>query len=339
MTPERRGRGALLLRIALPVTILIAFALATEWLVGWQSLLYPWLFLDAPARLVLCAVLVVATYVVRAVRIHRYFGIPGGFGRCLRLLLQHNALVTLLPLRTGEIAFPALMSSYFGVPVQRSVPGLLWLRALDLYVLVGIAVVLVAPIAASTAAALALAWIASPIVAFVYRRRLARRVVPAAGGGRVVNLLASLVAAVPDSGRELLENIALTLLNWTIKLAVFAWVILEFSTASYRASLAGAIGGEAVAVLPIQGFAGFGTYEAGVVAAMHPYGVSVSTALTGAANLHLLSLGVSVSAALLSLLIPAPGLHLRENLRRSLATTRLSFDGRSSIATGKQPAA
>jgi hypothetical protein len=71
-------------------------------------------------------------------------------------------------------------------------------------------------------------------------------------------------------------------------------------------ALAGAIGGEASTILPVHGFAALGTYELGVVAAMQIFGISVHDALTGAANLHFLLLGVSIAGGLASLLIVTP---------------------------------
>jgi uncharacterized membrane protein YbhN (UPF0104 family) len=113
---------------------------------------------------------------------------------------------------------------------------------------------------------------------------------------------------VPKRTAAFIENWALTMINWALKIAVFALIIDTFSASGYVASLAGAVGGELSAVLPIQGFARIGTYEAGVVAAMRPFGIGPAEALTGAVNLHLLVLGVSIVCALLSLLIPKPRL-------------------------------
>ncbi|VAW96580.1 hypothetical protein MNBD_GAMMA20-1008, partial [hydrothermal vent metagenome] len=51
--------------------------------------------------------------------------------------------------------------------------------------------------------------------------------------------------------------------------------------------------------------AGAGTFEAGVVAALLPFGIDAKTALQAAVNLHLFILGSTLLAGLLSLALPA----------------------------------
>jgi hypothetical protein len=65
--------------------------------------------------------------------------------------------------------------------------------------------------------------------------------------------------------------------------------------------------GELSSVLPFHGFAGAGTYEAGIVAGLVPLGLELEPALQGAVNLHLFVLGVSVLAGAMAALIPARG--------------------------------
>src|SRR5690606_4482184 len=59
-----------------------------------------------------------------------------------------------------------------------------------------------------------------------------------------------------------------TLGNWAVKLAAGAWLLSAVSTAPWGIAWAGALGGELAAIVPLQGPAGFGTYEAGVWAGM-----------------------------------------------------------------------
>jgi hypothetical protein len=276
--------------------------------VGWKSLLYPWRFIDSPLHLLLAVSLLGLTYVIRALRLYRYFRLRDGFGSCVRLLLQHTMLANLLPLRAGELAFPALMKHYFSVPLNRSFAALLWLRVLDLHavlwitILLGAAVVEMAPV---LVAAIAISWLLLPLAVSYSAQSLTSLL--GKRDTRLLRALRDVLAAVPQSFGKLVENWLLTLLNWGLKLAVFAWIIQVFSALGYRSSLAGAIGGELSGVVPIQGFANFGTYEAGVVAAMRVVGVAVNDALTGALNLHLFSLGVSICGGLLAFLIPKPG--------------------------------
>jgi hypothetical protein len=292
------------LKFVVSVAILIAFAAAAQYLVGWRSLVYPWLFIDNPLLLSIAIGLIGVTYVLRAFRLFRYFELRGGFLSCLRLLLQHTLLLNVLPLNAGELAFPALMKRYFGMPLRRSLPALLWLRALDLYALVAIPLLAVGIVFEPLVLAPAIAWLAVPFVAFHFSSRAgAPAAEPRSKFKRVAH---DLLAAVPKTAGAFTENWALTMINWALKIAVFALIIDTFSASGYFPSLAGAVGGELSAILPIQGFARVGTYEAGVVAAMRPFGIGPAEALTGAVNLHLLFLGVSIISALLSLLIPKP---------------------------------
>jgi glycosyltransferase 2 family protein len=197
------------------------------------------------------------------------------------------------------------MSHYLGIPTRQSLPALLWLRLVDLHVVVGGALIVVALRNGPVALGLFLLWLGIPIAALAYSRTLLQ-IVSAHRERKAFRLLADALSAIPRSARALLENWLLTLANWALKLSVFAWIILQFTDTTYPSSLAGAIGGEISSILPIQGMAGFGTYEAGVIAGMRVFGDTVSEALTGAANLHLFILGVSMAAAVLSLLIPAP---------------------------------
>jgi hypothetical protein len=295
-------------RLVASVVIVIVFVVAAEHFVGWRSLVYPWLFIDDPLLILAAVALLGVTYVIRAFRVYRYFRLRSGFGSCVRLLLQHTFLVNVLPMRTGELAFPALMKRYFGMSIQRSVPALLWLRALDLHALLSVPIVLVAVTKNSMPAWLAVVagvvWLGMLFVIYFCSQTLAE--FAARRDTKVFRLAQSVLAAFPRSLGELIENWLLTMVNWTLKLAVFAWIIHAFSSQSYAPSLAGAIGGELSGILPIQGFANIGTYEAGVVAAMRAVGVTTSDALTGAVNLHFFVLGVSICGALLALLLPMP---------------------------------
>jgi hypothetical protein len=294
-------------RLAISVAIVIVFVVAAEHFVGWQSLVYPWFYMDDPARLAFAVALLGATYVIRAFRVYRYFHFRSGFARCLRLLVTHTLLVNLLPMRAGEFAFPVLMSRYFAIPIRRSLPALLWLRALDLHVLLCIRIALVAATQAAPVSGIALVvgtvWLALPFAAYPLSQPLMR--FAARKDTKPYELLQSAVSAIPETLVRLVEDWLLTMVNWIIKLAVFSWIILAFSGENYVASLAGAIGGEVGSMLPVQGIAGIGTYEAGVVAGMRSLGVTTSNALTGAVNLHLLVLGVSILGVSILAALPA----------------------------------
>ena len=77
----------------------------------------------------------------------------------------------------------------------------------------------------------------------------------------------------------------------------------------------GALGAELAAILPIQGVAGFGTYEAGAAAALRAGGVLFEAGLQAALGLHLFMIASAVSAgALASLFVPGQ-VEMLENLQ------------------------
>lgn len=300
MTTDRpgpgRGDGRSWLRPGLSLAIAVAFIAFVEWYAGWRSLLQPWLALSVPALFVATA-LMLLTHAARAMRVHDYFGasVQGRRGACLQLVLQHNLFNNLLPMRSGELAFPVLMARRFGIRPGASVPGLLWFRLLDLHALLLLATpVLAATVPAGPLVVAMAAWLLVPWLCWRGSRRLLERV--QSRGGRIGDFAGRVRAGLPADMRVFWRSQAWTLANWALKLAVFVWLLLQFAPLPASHALLGALGGELTSVLPIHGAGGFGTYEAGVVAGTLPSGLDAATLLRAAVNLHLFILGVTLVA-------------------------------------------
>lgn len=311
MTADGPGYGRSWLRPGLSLAIAVAFVVFVEWYAGWRSLLQPWLALSVPALLV-ATVLMLVTHAARAMRVHDYFGAPvqGRRGACLQLVLQHNLFNNLLPMRSGELAFPVLMARGFGIGPGQSLPGLLWFRLLDLHALLLLAAPVLAVALPGPLLAIAmLVWFAVPWVAW----RGSHRVVAGVDthSGRVGRFLARVQAGLPQGEGVFWRTQGWTLLTWGLKLAVFVWLLLAFAPLSVPQALLGALGGELTSVLPIHGAGGFGTYEAGIVAATLPSGLEAATLLRAAVNLHLFILGVTLVAGAVAL-APWPAGYTRE---------------------------
>ncbi len=290
-----------LFRGALSLAIALAFIVFVEWYAGWAELLRPWREVSVPA-LTAAAALLVLTHVMRALRIHDYFGAPvrDRRGQCLQLALQHNLFNNLLPMRTGELAFPVLMSRRFGIGPGVSLPGLLWFRVLDLHTLLLVAApVLLAPLPRAVMVLVVLGWLALPWLGWQCLRRFAAAARTLSG--RLGRLLSRLLEGLPGSHAVFWRTHAWTVANWVLKLAVFAFVLLQFAPLTAGAALLGGIGGEITSVLPIHGAGGFGTYEAGVVVLALPSGLEPAVLLRAAVNLHLFLLGVTLIAGGLAL--------------------------------------
>lgn len=295
-------RGSLGWRLAAPLTITAVFAGAVEWYVGWAELLAPWRSLSC-AALLAATLGLLASHGTRALRVHDYFGHPvrSRRGACLQLVLRHNLFNNVLPMRSGELAFPVLMQRRFGIGPAQSLPGLLWFRLLDLHALVLLAAPFWAMFAPPTLLAAALAaWLAIPWLAWRVATRFAAR--SRNSSRRMAGLLRRLHAGLPQSRGVFWWSLVWTLATWALKLAAFVWLLRAFAPLPLAHAVVGAIGGELTSVLPIHGAGGFGTYEAGIIAATVASGIDTVTLLGAAVNLHLFVLGLTLATGLMALL-------------------------------------
>jgi hypothetical protein len=175
----------------------------------------------------------------------------------MRVVLFHNAAVLLLPMRAGELGYPLLVKQVFGAGWQASWRSLMWLRLQDLLVLATLAVWLWPGISVIWRVALALCWVglvAGPARLWLWL--LKRRI---KGMAFVRSLM---------HRRSGLAGWCLSWGNWVLKLTAVAGLLHslapEAASLDFAQALAGALGGELAALLPVQGLAGLGTYEAGV---------------------------------------------------------------------------
>lgn len=181
----------------------------------------------------------------------------------LRVILMHNAAVNLLPMRAGELSFPWLASKELHMPLPRAMACLVWMRVQDLLVLAWLGLTV---------------WPGLPLW-----MRAAGLVALVAGGVALtrVSHQAQDRQAQPSSHwwgkwRQALAEPAhhrpmawfLTFSNWLIKLSAGATLLSAITGANWLVAWGGAVGGELASVVPLQGPAGFGTYEAGVWAAL-----------------------------------------------------------------------
>ncbi len=296
------------LRLLLGLLLLAGLIVLVELEIGWRELLRPWR--DRPvAPLLLALALVFMSYTLRALRLRAYFPteMSGRLGCGLRLMLQHNLYNNLLPMRAGELSFPLLMRRYFTIPLERSLPALLWFRVLDLHTLaVFVLVCLPLPWGAGVSWLIAALVLPLPWLLYHSARRL-RNLVGRDDAHGWRKGLARLLAGLPQHPGMLASSWLWTIANWTVKLAVFAWILQGFVTLPFDGALLGAISGDLTSVLPINGIAGAGSYEAGVVAGLMPYGVPTREALAGAVNLHLFVLASTLLGGLSSLFIGRGG--------------------------------
>jgi uncharacterized membrane protein YbhN (UPF0104 family) len=291
--------------------------LSVELTLGWGKLLAPWITL-APSVLSALVLLTAVSYTLRAVRVYDWLclGTPGAgcagcFPAVLRLTVLHNTANNLLPMRTGELAFPWLMGRYFGHGFLPATAALLWIRVLDLHFLglVGLSIAWLRQ-PSWVWLGLAVLWVAAlGLLGLV--GRLNSTEWGGAGHGRVRRSLAKglgLLAVAAPASHLLVARIYLwTALTWLTKFLAFATLLRHFLPVDLWQALVGVMGAELSSVLPFHGIAGSGSYELAAVVALVPAGVDPAAALAGAVNLHLFVLGVTMLLGGLAFLLPRDG--------------------------------
>jgi len=260
----------------------------------WTNMLAVWRALD-PRDLAVAFCLIGLGYVSRTARLFFHFRQAGlnRFFLAMRIVLWHNFFNNLLPMRSGEAAFPLLMQKYVSIPARDSIPALLWFRFLDLLFLLALSGIAfnaehTNPILLGTGIFLA------GLIYFLVltaRGRLLNRLNRRSTGA--FKLLRRLISGIPENVADLTHSVLWTILTWSAKLLAFSWLLMKFAGISWPVALLGGIAGELSSVFPIHGIAGAGTYEAAVVAVLIPLGIQTAPALQAAINLHLFVLATS----------------------------------------------
>lgn len=177
------------------------------------------------------------------------------FAQYLRISLLHNFSVNIIPFRGGELMLPYLLQRA-GVPTARAVATLIWLRVQDALVLAGVALVLWPGMAMELRIGAAVAMVAGVVAGHHVTRRLkAPASLPKLQ--KLLDAMCDALAAPPSSW-------AWSVTNWITKLAGLSLLLSGLTDSTFANGTLGALGGELSAMLPVQGMAGFGTYEAGV---------------------------------------------------------------------------
>lgn len=256
-----------------------------------------------PTTLLLAAAGFGLSYLLRALRIFDEFRLQaaGRFGACLRITLIHNAMINVVPFRGGEAAFPVLLRQNFGVPLPRAIASLFWFRLQDAFVVMALAALVWPGLPAILKALAVLGVLASAW----WLPRWARANHGWSDKGGFYAKLAKVRDAFAESTRHARFGWLWTIANWTIKLAAQAGLLAALLPAAVDVGAAGALGAELAAILPIQGVAGFGTYEAGAAAALLPHGIALQAGLQAALALHLFVIACAVSAGAIAWLFPA----------------------------------
>jgi len=284
------------IKILLLWLIFFSFILAVEYFFGWQEILAPWKTLS-PSAIVIAILLFLLSYQIRTWRLYDYF-LPhtkGNWLAALRLMLLHNILNNLLPARSGEVSFPLLMKRYFAVEYSHSIPALLWFRLLDLHTLLSVGAIAWVTTQSMRYLPLLAVWLLLPLV-FYYLKTIIRQKISHTFVTKVLD-------GLPQNYAEFWRNYCLTWLNWTVKIAVLAWLLAQFLMIDTAYLFSSVIAGELSSVLPFHAPGGVGTYEAGMVAPLLAVS-DINTATKAAINVHLFMLFSSILGGLIGWLLP-----------------------------------
>ena len=288
------------LRWILASLIFSLLILLVEHYYGWAGILAQWSVVDL-SDLLLLTLLTLLSYVLRAERVYRYFGQRLQHPRraYLKISFLHNALNNFLPMRLGEAAFPLLMKRQFKQSMLSSTAGLVWIRLMDLHVLLLLAAIALGALLPTIGYLALAALIIGPIVIGLFRRRLLA-LLPE----RLQVKLTELEHLLPHSRGLIVATYLQTLIIWIVKLVALTLVLKAFLSIDFISAWVAVTTADLSGVLPIHGIAGSGTYEAAMLAALIPLGFGVEAALSAAINLHIYLLGVSALSVPLALLIP-----------------------------------
>lgn len=242
-------------------------------------------------------------YGVRAWRLRREWAhrslVP--WGRCLCIVLRHNAAVLMLPMRLGEAGYVVSVVRQWGVSLREAAWSLLKLRLQDGVVLGALAVAALVPSGGWMSAGLALVILG---LRWSWRPDAHRRGAPRQA------LRDTLVRVVTADGW------GPSVLNWMLRLGVIAGWLLWLAPAPPSLAVAAAAGAELGALWPLQGPAGLGPFEAGAWLAARWMGATPPGLVAAALVAHVFCIGVALSAAAAALLVQA-GAAGRERLRRA----------------------
>lgn len=297
----------------LTVAIVVAYGMFIQWMWGWTKIIALWEQAGLSSILV-ALLLLFSTYILRTWRIYDYFPTETGgrFATLFRLVQIHNLLNIMLPFRTGETSFPLLMKKEFDVRLARSTSALLVMRLFDLHALLaaaGIGLVLKSPNVGA-----GIVWVIFlllPVFAFVMRGpvfRLAGKLLPK----KLDGLLHEIHSGLPPHNLAFGRAWGATIINWFVKIAVLAWVLVLMGQLSLPSGLGGALGGELSSVLPVHAPGGVGTYPAGITAGAVAFGASsqgaaLSALGQAAVNVHLLVIVSSLVGTALALFVRGSG--------------------------------
>ena len=317
------------MKILLRLAISLALAALLLWGFGrwsglsWRELFGSWRQVDF-ATWATALGLHAGVYVLRAWRFQLLFppAARPGIGSLLAVGSAHNLAAYVLPAKTGEASFVIYARRACGVSGSQALASLITSRLLDLCTVcagLGVACLFLAtgrgdapawfaPLGAALSVLAVfiglLAWKSHWLVAIYTKLAQLTRLDRTRLGQRVDGLAIKVAAALREAGGEgrVIQAALVSAPQW-LGIFLFYGVLVRGLGLSDTIDLSQAALGSGLAVvanlLPINGFAGFGTQEAGWVLGFGALGVPKDLATATSVGVHLIQLGNVVLFGLL----------------------------------------
>ena len=264
-------------------------------LVGWDKAFEQWkniTFLQLFALLTLTAF----SYWVRAIRLEVHYRniMKGRITQVFWISSWHNFMNNLLPFRMGELTYPVLLKKHFDISYASSLGTLLMFRVLDIYAIFLLAILVVGYLTLPLVFFLSLlvAYILAPLIIWLCGKKILKI--------KYLQFISSKFVFGEFDFRAVFVSGLLSVLNWFLKLSSFSILIVSLSNLGWVEAFVGSVGGELSSVAPFHGLMGFGTYEAGVTAALSLLGAHFGDAMLAAVNLHLYVLLSSILSVVIA---------------------------------------
>ena len=266
---QRKG----LIGLVACVALLAALLTQVQWPHVWVSMV------QVPIQVWLAAGLgACASFALRAARMQREWRhiSTATWPACLHLFLWHNAALAWLPFRSGEGVYWWWLVKRWNLSHAQAITSLLWLRIQDGLVLLWITAVAMAPILVPGSWALQPWQMLLPMLLPLGLGLALWWILPYFWGGILMRLqvyaqasmLKRIISAL-QTNRGGRVGWCLCAANWWLKLAVLGLLLQALAPLGFMVALRGALGGEWAALLPLNGPAGLGPYEAGVWLGVH----------------------------------------------------------------------
>lgn len=274
------------------------------WLLGVNSLSFGQVYqplLDLPLALwALVVTGLLTTYVLRGWRVAYEFRAYEAmtFMRCVKIVLWHNATLNLLPFRSGELVFPLLLHKVAKVPMLSAVTSLIYLRFQDACVVLMIAIVVWPNLDVMTR----LLWVLALVAFAVMFQKWAQSTSSWQNSSWVLKRrLANLREALASGSPNARLSWALTAVNWLIKISIQAALYVNLLHLDFSVGVLATLSSEFAALLPIQGLAGMGTFEASSAMVLRSTGINWVESLQVAAQVHVVMLSSAMFWAFISM--------------------------------------